>query len=64
MNGKEKKKKKLHHYFTRKDTNPIFFAGIYEEDQFCLITEEAKDNISEIHHRQPLLLIKQMLIDI
>ena len=39
-----------------KDTNPIFFAGIYEDDQFCLITEEAKDNISEIHHRQPVII--------
>jgi putative SOS response-associated peptidase YedK len=34
----------------------IFFAGIYEEDQFCLITEEAKDNNSEIHHRQPVII--------
>jgi putative SOS response-associated peptidase YedK len=56
MNGKEKKKKKLHTILLRKDTNPIFFAGIYEEDQFCLITEEAKDNISEIHHRQPVII--------
>jgi putative SOS response-associated peptidase YedK len=56
MNGKEKRKKKHHITFTRKDTNPIFFAGIYEDDQFCLITEEAKDNISEIHHRQPVII--------
>ena len=53
---KREEKEKTPHYFTRKDTNPIFFAGIYEEDQFCLITEEAKDNISEIHHRQPVII--------
>ena len=47
---------KTPHYFTRKDTNPIFFAGIYEEDQFCLITEEAKENIREIHNRQPVII--------
>ena len=29
---------------------------IFEKDQFCLITEEAKDNISEIHHRQPVII--------
>ena len=53
---KREEKEKTPHYFTRKDTNSIFFAGIYEEDQFCLITEEAKDNISEIHHRQPVII--------
>ena len=31
-------------------------AGIFENDQFCLITEEAKENINEIHHRQPVIL--------
>ena len=40
----------------KKDTKPIFFAGIFEEDQFCLITEEAKDNMTEIHHRQPVII--------
>ena len=49
-------KKKTPHYFFRKDTNPIFFAGIYDEDQFCLITEEANENIKEIHHRQPVII--------
>ena len=48
--------KKIPHYFTRKDTNTIYFAGIFENDQFCLITEEAKENINEIHHRQPVIL--------
>ena len=34
----------------------IYLAGIFEEDQFCLITEDAKDNIKKIHHRQPVIL--------
>ena len=34
----------------------MFIAGIYEEDQFCLITEEASKNVAEIHQRQPVLL--------
>ena len=40
----------------RNDKKTIFIAGIYEYDEFCLITEEAKPNIQEIHHRQPVIL--------
>tara|TARA_Y100001970_G_scaffold11189_1_gene13058 strand:- start:651 stop:1277 length:627 start_codon:yes stop_codon:yes gene_type:complete len=47
---------KTPHYFTREDKKTIFFAGIYENDQFCLITEEATDNIREIHNRQPVII--------
>ena len=53
---KREENEKTPHYFTRKDGKPIFFAGIYEEDQFCLITEEAKENICEIHNRQPVII--------
>ena len=53
---KREEKEKTPHFFTRKDTNSIYLAGIFEEDQFCLITEDAKDNIKEIHHRQPVIL--------
>ena len=53
---KRKEKEKTPHSFIREDKKPIFFAGIYESDQFCLITEEASDNIKEIHHRQPVIL--------
>ena len=53
---KREKKEKTPNYFTRKDSNSIYLAGIFEEDQFCLITEDAKDNIKKIHHRQPVIL--------
>ena len=53
---KRNDKEKIPHYFLRKDKKTIFFAGIYENDEFCLITEEAKENISEIHHRQPVII--------
>ena len=56
LNQQNLNNEKIPYYFTRKDSNFIFFAGIYEEDQFCLITEEAKQNISEIHHRQPVII--------
>jgi putative SOS response-associated peptidase YedK len=49
-------KEKIPYYFSRKDKKTIFFAGIYEKDKFCLITEEASENIKSIHHRQPVIL--------
>ena len=53
---KREEKEKTPYYFSRDDKKPIFFAGIYESEQFCLITEEASENIKEIHHRQPVIL--------
>ena len=53
---KRTEKRKFHFIFVREDKKPIFLAGIYESGQFCLITEEASDNIKEIHHRQPVIL--------
>ena len=49
-------KEKTPFYFMRNDKKTIFIAGIYENDEFCLITEEAKPNVQEIHHRQPVIL--------
>ncbi len=53
---KREEKEKIPHYFVREDKTPIFFAAIYENNQFCLITEEASENIKTIHHRQPVVL--------
>ena len=53
---KRKEKEKTPHYFVRKDNRTIFFAAIFDGDQFCLITEEAKGNLKDIHHRQPVIL--------
>ena len=56
MNGNVKKENKIPYYFLREDKKIIYIAGIYENDQFCLVTEEANKNILEIHHRQPVIL--------
>ena len=53
---KREGKEKTPYYFIRNDKKTIFIAGIYEKEEFCLITEEAKPNLQEIHHRQPVVL--------
>lgn len=53
---KRVEQEKTPHYFLRKDKKLLYIAGIYEEDQFCLITEAAKENIKDIHDRQPVIL--------
>ena len=56
MNGKEKKKKKLPIILQEKIQTQYSLLVFLKDDQFCLITEEAKENISEIHHRQPVII--------
>ena len=55
MSGKEQKRKKTF-FFQRQDKKTIYFAGIYDENEFCLITEQASENLLAIHHRQPVIL--------
>lgn len=53
---KREERNKIPYYFLREDKKIIYIAGIYENDQFCLVTEEANKNILEIHRRQPVIL--------
>ena len=34
----------------------IFFAAIYYNNQFCIITREATEKVSAIHHREPFII--------
>ena len=43
-------------YFLRDDKKMMFIAGIFADNEFCLITEQASQNVNEIHHRQPVIL--------
>jgi len=51
------------YYFTREDKDLMFFAGIYEKKQFCIITKEAQDNVKEVHNREPVIINQSQLIN-
>ena len=53
---KRDEKNKIPHYFVREDKKTMFIAGIFDQNQFCLITEQANENLKSIHHRQPVIL--------
>ncbi len=53
---KRDEKNKIPHYFTRADKKLMYIAAIYENEEFCLITEQASQNISYVHYRQPVIL--------
>ena len=47
----------------RDDKKMIFIAGIFADNQFCLITEQASVNVSKIHERQPVILNEKDIND-
>ena len=53
---KREEKNKVPYYFTKDDDEFMFLAGIHQNNQFCIITREATEEIREIHHREPLIL--------
>ena len=53
---KREEKNKTPYYFTKDDDDLIFLAAIHQNNQFCIITREATEEISKIHHREPLII--------
>ena len=53
---KREEKNKIPYYFTKEDNELIFLAAIHHNNQFCVITREATEEISNIHHREPLII--------
>ena len=58
---KRENKEKTPYYFTKSDSSIIFFAAIHQNNQFCIITREATDEVKEIHHREPLILGEEQI---
>ena len=52
LNGKTKDP----YYLFRKDNKTLYFAGIFQSNEFSIITQTASDNVSLVHHRQPVII--------
>ena len=53
---KREEKNKIPYYFLREDKKTLYIAGIFENNEFCLITHQASNNVNTIHNRQPVIL--------
>ena len=53
---KRENDKKTPYYFLRKDNKIMLMAGIFENNQFCIITKKASKQINEIHDREPVII--------
>lgn len=54
--------RKVPYYFTGTNLQTLYFAGLYQKNintEFSIITNEAKGDITEIHHRMPVILKEQ-----
>ena len=60
---KREEKEKIPHYFTRTDSGLMFLAAIHQNNQFCIITREATDKIKDIHHREPLVIDEEQILN-
>ncbi len=56
--------KKIPYCFKNRMNNELmYFAGIFENNEFSIITREATGENSKIHHRQPLIIGKSKIND-
>jgi putative SOS response-associated peptidase YedK len=54
------KKQKEKYEFRLPDRSPLYMAGIYSPDgRFAVLTREAAPELSEIHDRMPVILLKE-----
>ena len=62
--SKSVENKKVPYCFKLKDDSDLmYFAGVFENNQFSIITREADGENSKIHHRQPLIINKSKIND-
>ena len=62
--SKSEENKKVPYCFKLKDNSDLmYFAGVFENNQFSIITREANGENSKIHHRQPLIINKSKIND-
>ena len=59
---KDENDRKVPYYFTGTELQTLYFAGLYQKNtntEFSIITTEAKGDVTEIHHRMPVILQEQ-----
>jgi len=59
---KDENDRKVPYYFTGTDLQTLYFAGLYQKNtntEFSIITTESKGDVTEIHHRMPVILQEQ-----
>ncbi len=62
--SKSEENKKVPYCFKLKNSADLmYFAGIFENNEFSIITREADRENSKIHHRQPLIVNKSKIND-
>ena len=44
------------YYLFRKDNKAVYFAGIFQNQEFSIITQTASNKVSLVHHRQPVII--------
>ena len=49
-------------YHKSNEGSLLFFAGIYNDQGACIVTREAAEDLANIHHRQPLLLSTETMV--
>jgi putative SOS response-associated peptidase YedK len=47
---------KVPYYFQREDGSPMLFAGLFRDEGFAILTKQAQDDVTHIHHRMPLII--------
>ncbi len=53
---KREKIGKQPYYFTRFDNKIMYFAGIYKNNQFIIVTMQSDSSVIDIHYRQPVII--------
>jgi putative SOS response-associated peptidase YedK len=44
------------YYFVHRNGEPVFFAGLWTGETFCMFTTAADGELTAVHHRKPLAL--------
>ena len=54
---REEAGRKQPYYFHLRSGEPLFFAGLWSGDTFCILTTKANGLLAQIHDRRPLALV-------